>query len=242
MRRRKTGRPGREAGQRARGDRLRPLHQFQRAGRCARSPSAGSAPTSTPTPPTTTISSSRPRGTSVDIPGTLDPRRPRPRAAGASQGRHIDAVVRLVPSPRPVRVQIIDYKRIQLPETLYLEASRSYRTAFVATTAPRHDQRSLRSDRPPPRPLPLLRGLRVGEALLHPVAHGDGGAVPGLPGGLRRQPSDPLRPRVLPPPRPPRPAGARLPGADPDGGRRRAVSRSWSRTRCWASSSSPRAS
>src|SRR5690606_21629802 len=44
-----------------------------------------------------------------------------------------------------------------------------------------------------------------------------------LPGGVRRQPSDPLRCGILPTARPSGAAGARLPGADPDRRRRRRV-------------------
>ena len=42
----------------------------------------------------------------------------------------------------------------------------------------------------------LFRGLQARRDLLHPLAHRDRGAFPGLPGGLRRQSPDPLRPRA----------------------------------------------
>ena len=64
------------------------------------------------------------------------------------------------------------------------------------------DDRAVRSSEPSPGAFPLLRGLQAGRELLHSFAHGDGGAVPGIPGRLRRQSPHPLRPRILPPSRP----------------------------------------
>src|SRR5262249_24645326 len=82
---------------------------------------------------------------------------------------------------------------------------------------------ALRPHDPLPRADPLFRGFHHRTVLLSSLTHRDRGAVPGLPSRLRRPPSDPLRPRVLPPARPPRALGPRLPGADPDRGGRRAL-------------------
>ncbi len=70
----------------------------------------------------------------------------------------------------------------------------------------------------------LVRGLQARRTLRAAEPDDDGGDLPRLPGGERRQPSGPLRRRILPPARHAAHAGARLSGADPDRGRRRTVS------------------